>query len=508
MASILIRARWLLTGRPDVPVIEDGAVVVEEGRVRVVGPYRSLVDQGPFEQRFGDSSRHILMPGFINGHHHATRPARMALTPGPLETWILKNRYRSLPALSEEETYDHTLWGALQLLKGGVTTVLDHHTGDPRLPDTGLEPAIRAYLDSGIRTLFTVACADQQRYVYAPDAEFIGGLPQPLRGRVEAGVRPFDADAFFSLWERIARAHHDQDDRLWVGFAPGGPQWCSEPLLRRMKEVAEEHAAPIQLHLQESRYQLQYGLKAWGGTPVTYLRDLGFLGPKVSCAHGVWTTAEDWKLLAETGATVVHNPSSNLILASGIAPVAEMLAAGVTVGFGLDAAGFSDSMDYLPDLRLGWLLQRRPGVSMPQLTAGEMFAMATSQGARSLGLEDSLGSLEQGKRADLLLVDGKRLYDSPYVHPHAAVEDVLLRRGMGSDIEGVMVEGEWVIWDRRYLRGDEEALRQRMAVSMERFLDPSIEPSLADELEPHVAAFFEAWDREEPLPSNYRFNTL
>lgn len=507
MASILIRSRWLLTGRPDVPAIEDGAVVVDNGRVRAVGPYQSLVKQGPFQEQFGDSSRHIVLPGFINGHQHAPRPAWLGVAPGPLETWILKRSLRSMPALSEEETYDHTLWGALQMLKGGVTTVLDHHRGDPRLPGGGLESAIHAYLDSGIRTVFAVACADQQSYVYAPDTEFFETLPEPLRQRMEARARPFDADAFFSLWEQVAGAYHERDDRLWVGFAPGGPQWCSEPLLQRINQVAKEHDAPVQIHLGETRYQLQYGLKAWGSTPVAYLNRLGFLSPRVSCAHGVWTTPEDWRLLVETGATVVHNPASNLLLSSGIAPVTEMLAAGVTVGFGLDGTGFSDVMDYLPDLRLGWLLQQRPGLATPRPTVGEMLAMGTSWGAASLGLDSLLGSLEPGKRADLLLVDSRRLYDSPYVHPRLAVEDVLLRRGMGSDVEGVMVEGEWVIWDRRYLRKDEEALEQRMKASMERFLEPAFASSLADELEPHVAAFYGVWDQEDPPPGDYRFNT-
>ena len=506
-SRMLIRCRWLITGQAGASAIEDGAVVVEDGRVRAAGPYASLAGQGPFKEEFGDAGRHILLPGLVNGHHHATRPGRMGLTAGPLETWILKNRARPLPPLSEEETYDHTLWGALQLLKGGVTTVLDHHTGDPRLPGQGLEPSIRAYLDSGMRTVFALACSDQQRFVYAPDREFFASLPEPLRQRMEAAYRPFDADALFALWEQVANAYHGREGRLWLGFAPGGPQWCSEPLLRRMKRVAVERGASIQIHLGETRYQLQYFQRARSCTPVAYLQGLGFLGPDVSCAHGVWTTAEDWKLLAETGASVVHNPSSNLILASGIAPVAEMLAAGVTVGFGLDAAGINDTMDYLPDLRLGWLLQRRPGVTAERPTPGQMLELACRSGARALALQGELGSLEPGKQADLVLLDGRRLYDSPYVHPRTPVEEVVLRRGMGSDVEAVMVGGEWVIRDGRCLRADEAALRQRLGASMERFLGPAAEPSLADELEPHVAAFFASWDEGELPPPNYGFNT-
>ena len=507
MVSILIRSRWLLTGRPHVPAIEDGAVVIEDGIIRAVGKYPSLADMGPFQQQFGDPSRHVVLPGFINGHHHATRPTQLGMTPGPLETWLLKINARPLPPLSDEESYDHTLWGALQMLKGGVTTVLDHHTGDPGLHGSDLEPSIRAYLASGIRAVFTIGCADQQRYVYAPDAEFIKSVPEKLKQQLLDGQDPFDADAFFRMWEQMANAYNGRDDRMWVGFAPAGPEWCSEPLLRRMSQLAREHDAPIQIHLGETRYQLQYALKTWGYTPVNYLHRIGFLNRRVSCAHGIWTTAEDWRVLAETGAAVVHNPASNLLLASGIAPIAEMLTAGVTVGFGLDATGFSDAMDYLPDLRLAWLLQRRPGVSTPRPSVEEMLAIATSQGARSLSLDTALGSLEQGKQADLLLVDSHRLYDSPYVHPQVAVEDVLLRRGTGSDVEAVMVKGEWVIWNHRYLPSDEEALKQRMAASVERFFDPAVAPSLADELEPHVAAFFGAWDHEELVPPGYRFNT-
>lgn len=511
MGRTLIRAHTVLTQSPALGNIRSGAIAVENGVIRRVGPLEALEADGRYDELLGDPERHLALPGFVNGHHHSLRPVRIGLPASQLETWLLRQRQRRLPALSPEEVYDHTLWGTLQFLKSGATSVIDHYPYDPRIQDLGVPESIRAYLDAGVRAAVCLSFSDQQRYVYEDDTAFIDSLPRELADELRAQARPADQEGFFSLWERLAEHFDGKERRIRLGFAPNGPQWCSDALLRRMRRVAAEHEdAPVQIHLLESRYQAMYGYRRYGTSIVRHLSDIGFFGPATSCAHCVWTGADDMALLARLGAVAVTNPSSNLLLFNGVAPIADMLDKGVAVGFGLDAAGLNDDMDFLTDLRLGLLLQRRPGWDRREVTAGDMLAMATHGGAAALGMDSAIGRLEEGSPADIVLADRARLYGSPYVAPSAPVEEVLLRRGTVQDVEFVMVAGRLVIDRGKAVGIDEAALERRVAQSLEQTYEAlaSID-AFSRRLEPYVIDFYRAWDRESSgeLPLNYQVNT-
>jgi len=488
-----------------------GAIVVEDGIIKRVGPLKELEANGPYENLLGDPDRHLVLPGFVNGHHHSLRPVRIGLQASPLETWLMRQRQRRLPPLSPEEVYDHTLWGTLQFLKSGATGVVDHYPYDPRIEDLGVPASMRAYLDAGVRAAVCLSFSDQQRYVYGDDNTFIDSLPKELGDELRAQLRPADTEGFFSLWERLAARFDGKEDRIRLGFAPNGPQWCSDALLQRMRRVAGEHAdAPVQIHLLESRYQAMYGYRRYGTSIVRHLADIGFFGPATSCAHCVWTSAEDIALLAGVGAVAVTNPSSNLLLFNGISPVADLLGGGVPVGFGLDAAGLNDTMDFLTDLRLGLLLQRRPGGDRREVTASDMLAIATHGGAAALGMGPAVGRLAEGCPADLVLADRTRLYGSPYVAPSASAEEVLLRRATADDVDYVMVAGRLVIDKGSAVGIDEPALQERVAKSLQQTYESLAQiDEFARRLEPFISNFYRTWDAEssELLPSNYQVNT-
>ncbi len=511
MARTLIRAHTLLTQSAAQPTVPNGAIAVEDGVIRRVGPLPDLEREGPYDAVVGDPQRHLALPGLVNGHHHTLRPARMELAVAPLESWLVRQRLRQLPPLSAEEVYDHTLWGTLQFLKSGMTAAVDHYPADPRLEDFGLPASVQAYRDAGVRAALCVACQDQQRLVYEDEATFLGSLPADLATPLRERLRPFDEDGFFAQWERLAARFDGQDGRIRVGFGPGGPQWCSDGLLQRIRRTADEHGhAPVQIHLLESRFQALYGHRRYGHSVVRHLRDVGFFGPATSCAHCVWVSHEDIEILADSGAVAIHNPSSNALLFNGISPVADLLEGGVRVGFGLDAAGLSESQDALADLRLGMVLQRRPGWDRRQVTARDMLALATHGGAPALGMDVALGRLEAGYQADVVLVDRTRLYASPYVSPTAPAEEVLLRRASAADVEHVLVGGRLVIEGGQAVGIDEAALARRVARSLERSYE--LLASVDDffrRLEPHVDAFYRRWEAESAdlLPPNYLFNT-
>jgi cytosine/adenosine deaminase-related metal-dependent hydrolase len=511
MPRTLIEAHTLLTQSALHGDISNGGLIVEDGRISNVGPLEALRQQGPFDVVVGDANRHIALPGMVNGHHHSLRPPRVGHRPSFFESWLVRGRLRRVPALSEEEAYDHTLWGTLQFLKSGATAVVDHYALDFSREDYAVPAAVRAYLDAGVRAAVCLANSDQQRVVYQDEQTFVASLPPDLRETISPMLRPFDQETFFTRWERLAAEWDGKDGRIRLGFGPGGPQWCSDDLLRRLRRVADEHDnAPIQIHLLESKYQALYGYRRYDRSIVRHLDDIGFFGKGTSCAHCVWVSREDIALLAEVGAVAVHNPSSNLALMNGIAPVADMLDGGMKVGFGLDAAGLNDDLDMLTDLRLAHFLQRRPGVEVREVTPADTLGMATHAGADALGLSVQLGRLEHGYAADVVLVDRTRLYGSPYVSPSAPAAEVLLRRAEAGDVEHVMVAGRMVIQDRRAVGIDEQALQRRIATSLERVyalqagIDAGFEP-----LEPHITAFYRQWEAESAglLPPNYQFNT-
>jgi cytosine/adenosine deaminase-related metal-dependent hydrolase len=282
-------------------------------------------------------------------------------------------------------------------------------------------------------------------------------------------------------------------------------------LLQRIRRTADEHdSAPVQIHLVESPYQAIYGQRRYGKSIVAHLDELGFLGPATSGAHGVWVSANDRRLLADRGTVLVHNPSSNLVLFNGIAPLADLLDSGVQLGFGLDAAGLNDTQDYLTDLRLALFLQRRPGWDRRVVSPTDLLAMATHGGAAALGMGSSLGRLEPGCHADLVLINRSRLYGSPYVSPSAPADEVLLRRATAADVDHVMVAGRLVIEHGQAVGIDEEAIQRRVTASLEQIYEQlESADTLFEQLEPHLATFYRAWEAEsfDQLQPNYQYNT-
>ena len=219
-----------------------------------------------------------------------------------------------------------------------------------------------------------------------------------------------------------------------------------------------------------------------------HLAGLDFLGPDVVCAHSVWLTERDMDLYAGTGVVAVHNPASNLRLFSGIAPVREMLARQVAVAIGGDGLSFGDDNDLLSDLRLAGQLQRTPGISADGISARALFEMATMTGARAVGMGGEVGELAPGRRADLVLVRKKRIFE-PYFHPGIPVEEALLARGRGDDVDVVMIGGRIVVEGGRTVLVDQERLAEAVRADVgSEFAESPLptDDTLVREIEPYA----------------------
>ena len=223
------------------------------------------------------------------------------------------------------------------------------------------------------------------------------------------------------------------------------------------KELATKHNTGMHIHLAETMYQQLHGLSAWGTTPLQHLNDLGFLGPELTCGHSVWITDEDIEIMASAGTSVCHNASSNLRLQSGIAPVNRLLERGIRVSIGSDEAGINDDKDLFQEMRVVLNLNRVPGVDNVPPTAHQVFQMATENGAHASWFGDRIGTLEIGKRADLVLLKLQNI-EEPYLDASVSIVDAVVHRGRSTDVDTVIVDGEVVMRDRELTMIDKEAV--------------------------------------------------
>ncbi len=511
MSRILIRADRVLTLRDQDDVLRKGAVIVADGKIEAVGPHEALSNRGPFDEELGSLTRDVAMPGLVSAHHHAGNNIRDGLVDRPLELWLplLFGSYRV--ELTEEETYLRSLWSALELQRCGITTVVDFHAPSPYLPRWGCPPCIQAYLDAGIRVSFGVSMRDQNPLVYGDHGAFLEGLPAAQRKWVENLLAPSDLDEYFRVFDDIYGEFNGKEDRVRIFLTPLGVQWTSDELLTRVKAKAAEVKTGIQIHVVESRYQMMYGPRELGTSTIGYLNDIGFLGPEVSFAHCIWPSEENIRMLADTGTAILHNPSQNMKLASGIAPITVMREKGVRFAMGTDGSTFNDDNDLWTELRLGWFLARPPSIEWEPIQAREWMSRCIQEGNR-IAMHDNLGSLEAGKIADIILLDGRRVYRDPDSHPDLDPWTVLLHRAQGGrDVHTVLTAGKVVRRKGRNVLLDEADVGRRLRKTLKkRYRRLRKDKGFFEPIEEGVRRHFQAWEREAdvPAPRVHRYNQI
>ncbi len=482
----------------DAPAIVSGAVAVSGETIADLGTFDELSAKYPHAQIIG-GDRFLLIPGLINGHGHGRGLSsfqRGALD-NTLESWIWDTRkFKPLPI------YDDVSFCAAKLLRSGVTTTMHNHllTG-AFSPEQEFEDAIRAYKDAGMRVLFCPGVRNDNPFVYGDNKIFFASLPPHVQA-VLSSPPPLTTEGYFDSLRALHAKHHGAMCR--IGFGPVAPQWCTTDLLQKIAQTAKDLGLPIHIHSLESMLQKIHGLTALGRSHIQFMEDIGFLGPEVVLAHSVWATEDDIRLLAKSGSGVTHQPSSNLRLRSGIAPVFQMLQAGVRVGLGLDGQGINDNDDSIQEMKLCYLLHRIPSLDLnsPHLLARQVFKMATETNASLLGFGAAVGRLEPGRCADMVLLDFQKMR-FPYTDPKHDPIDVLLYRGSGQHVHTVMVNGRVVVENGKVLSVDEDAVAARLADAASRQRNQNEEAFVKaiDELKQRVTGFYEGWTenlRPEP----------
>ena len=507
MTQTIVRGRYVvcrITGRDSAEVVRDGAALVENGAIIEVGYSDDLIERHPGAEVIG-SDRHALIPGLINAHHHVgLTPFQMGVLDEPLETWI-PARW----AIRDVDQYLDTMWCAIQMIESGVTTVQHNHMTARLSPELslydGASRVLDAYADSGMRVAFSLIHRERNNLVYEDDERFLATLPAGLAegARAYVGGSRYSRDDYL---DAVGQLHAKRvDARTNIFVSPHNVHTCEEDTIAAFSDFARRRGTGLHIHLQETIYQRMYGTRHWNGTPLAHLKELGVLGPEVSCAHGVWLSESDLDILGETGVAICSNPSSNLRLKSGVAPLNRLLAGGVTVALGMDEAGINDDNDILQEMRLAQKIHREPGVSSPYPTSHDIFHMATVNGAKVTFFDD-VGTIEPGKRADLVLIDLERIED-PYLHPDTDIVDALVYRGKGLDVDTVMVEGEVLLRGGQFLKVDKAEIRAQLRESLSRELTDgeASRVALSRELTPRVQSWFADWPLEEGR-QHYTYN--
>ncbi len=466
--TTLVRAGQVILGvddRGEAEVIEDGAVLIRSGTIREVGTYRDLASRHRVETTLG-SAHHVVCPGFVNAHHHVgLTPLQLGSPDLPLELWIVRRL-----ASRQVDPYLDTLYSAFELLGSGVTTVQHLHGRTPRPVERIVEVAgqvIRAYEDIGMRVSYSYGLRDQNRLVYEDDAAFLRRLPPELAGPTGEllAEQTLDVGESLAVFEELHRLHGDKD-RVAIQLAPVNLHWCSDTAIERTAETARRYGVPMHMHLLETALQKQYAHRRTGGSPVAHLHRLGVLGPDMTLGHGVWLTQPDIELLASTGTCLCHNCSSNLRLRSGIAPINECRRHGIRIALGIDEAGINDDRDMLQEMRMALRLHREPGLVEAEVPSpAEVFRMASENGAMTTPFGRRIGRLDPGRAADMIVFDWRGI-SAPFLSDDIPVTDALVQRARPSDIHAVLVGGEVVLEEGRFLRVDRDAAMTELARQM------------------------------------------
>ena len=480
--NLLLRGGCVITGDRAGTVWNPGDVHVEGDRITAVGPHDPAARADGAD--IVDCRDRIVIPGLVNSHSHIEeilqRSMRDAL---PLEPWFAyKAAIESALDLPPDAWYSVVALGAMEMLTRGVTTVLHHYFCRPRLDLDKTDAVVRAYDHAGMRVFLAAAITDLRVYDTMPLD--VAALPPVLQDEVRTAPAP-RWEAELEAAEEIIRRLTQKAGRVRPMLGPSAPQRSTDRLLEWVMERREKYGCRVHTHALETRAQAVTSRERFRRPLFEHLESIGFLGPHTSFAHAIWLTRRDIDALGRTRTSVVHNPCSNLKLGDGVARVPELLRAGANVALGTDGGDTSDSYSVLDQMKLAALIQRVQTPDVDRwLTAEDAFRMGTLHGARLMGLEAEIGSLEPGKRADVVLLR-RSIGFWPLNQP---VRQLVLTEN-GSSVDRVYVDGRLVVRDGHVSGLDEAAVFAAitdLSARVHRALPDAAAP--ADRWRPHLLA--------------------
>ncbi len=426
MADLIVKGDLIVTQNQSGEIIENGAVVINGSKIEAVGPADQVVQEEELGTRVLTGGRVLVMPGLINSHTHAAMTCFRGLADDlPLMTWLEENIFPAESKLTGEMVYWGTLLACAEMIRSGTTFFCDMYLFEQHV--------VRAVDRAGLRALV---------------GEVLYDFPSPNYGPMEQGLA-FTGD-LIDKWQ----GH----ERISVAVEPHSTYTCSPDLLTACRDLAYSKGAPLITHLAENDDEVTQIKERYGLTPVNHLENLGLLSPNLIADHCVVLSDEEINLLARRGVKVVHNPSSNMKLASGIAPIPELIKAGVHVGLGTDGPASNNNLNMFGEMAIAAKIHKVSKLDPTVMDAASVLTMATSNGARTLGQEERVGRLAPGYLADLIVLD----LDQPHLTPLYNPISHLIYAASGADVIHTVVHGEVLMEDRCLTTIDLEELYENM----------------------------------------------
>ncbi len=426
--SLIVRGDYVLTMEPGQPVLEDGAVAIIGDRILRVGPWAEI-DARFVAERVLPGKGRIVMPGLVNGHTHTSMTLFRGMVDDlDLMTWLnqyvfpMEGRF-----VTPEFVRIGTQLACWEMIQGGTTTFVDMYF----YPAT----IARVVEECGLRAI-----------VASPHIDF----PSP-------GFKGWD-DSFAAAIEFV-EAWQGRHPRITPAFAPHAPYTVVPEHIEATAKVAAKLGAPVSMHIAEAPAETEFVFEKYETSPVRHVASTGLFEQRLIGAHMIQLDEEDINLVATWGVGAVHNPTSNMKLGAGVAPVADMIAAGVNVGLGTDGAASNNDLDMWEEIRLAALVHKLKAADPTAIPAPTALDMATRMGAAAIGLGDDIGQLAAGMQADLIQVDFTRLRHGPLYDVMSHLVYVL----DSQDVRTTIVAGQLLMLEREMLTIDGEALRRDIA---------------------------------------------
>ncbi len=450
MSSILISGGTIITMDGHRRVIRDGAVLVQKDRITQVGKATDIKKMRRAEFEI-DAKGMLVFPGLIDTHVHLAQALlRGCADDTSLIDWLQKFVWPLQGNFEPEDGRVGAELCMLEMIKSGTTTFLESLLHSRY----GFDGIAQSLESSGMRGILSKTVMGLPGYGTEKSIMHPGMVED-----AETCLR--EVESHFKSWNGRA------DERIMVWYGARSLGGCTRELYERIAKGAERLGTGVTMHLSEVEEDVRYAKKEFGMMPAELMNQVGLVGRNVVFAHGIWLTETEWQILASKGASVSHCPSSNMKLASGIARVPEMLEAGVNVALGCDGGPSNNCYDMVREMKTGSLLQKARLLNPLAMRAETVLEMATINGAKALGLHKELGSIEVGKKADLILVSLKKPHLTPALNPVSH----LVYAAEGPDVETVIIDGEIVMENRNVKTFDEEKVIQEANRRGEKLLE-------------------------------------
>jgi 5-methylthioadenosine/S-adenosylhomocysteine deaminase len=413
--------------------IKKGSLLIQNDKIMEISDNLGTNDADEVIEAEGK----VLIPGLVNTHTHLSMALMRGLADDmPLETWLNSHIWPVEANLNGDHCYAGALLACAEMIKSGTTCFNDMYFF--------MDYVSKAAEESGLRGMLS-------------------------HGMIDFGDEEKRKQEFKETIRIIKKCHDTGEGRIKVSFGPHSPYTCSQELLEEVKKEAAKYGIRIHIHVSETQKEVSDIFKAQGMRPFEYLDEIGFLGNNVTAAHAVWVTNSEMELIKERDVKLSHNPSSNMKLSSGVSPVAELLGKDIGVSLGTDGAASNNNMDLLEEMKIAALLQKVKTMDPTILKAEEVLKMATINGATSLGLENEIGSIEVGKKADIVLVDMKKPQLTPFRNPISH----LVYSANGGDVDTVICNGTVLMKNRELLTLNEVAILELAENASEDLLSKS-----------------------------------